>query len=735
MPNISSYEQFLASKRLMHRNHGRDVSASAIHGALYDFQRDTVCWALRKGRAAIWQTTGLGKTVQQLEWARQVGGLVLIVAPLAVAQQTVMEAQQRLGITARFVRSSDELDSHGIYTTNYEMLHAFIGVNFDGMVLDESSILASIDGKTRKLILEAFTDVPYRLSCTATPMPNDITELAGQAQFLGVMRREEMLATFFVHDETGWRLRGHAKRPFYRWLASWAIAMNNPADLGYDGSAFMLPPLEIREHVVETAWTRPDALFPGQLKGIADRADVRRQSISDRVRLVANLVNNTDEQVIVWTGLNDEVDACLKAIPDAVSVNGTDPLDQKIERILGFRDGRYRVMVSKPKVAGFGLNLQNCHRQVFMGLGDSWQQYYQAIRRCWRYRQQHPVIVDIVVTDHEVGIVENVKRKERESLELVNGMIEAAKEFTTMELRQTVTIEDYDTKDYEGDTWRVMQGDACERLQEIPDETIDLSVYSPPFINLYQYSATERDLGNSRDEAVFFEHFGFIIQQLLRVTKPGRVSCCHVSQVPAMLVRDGYIGLKDFRGKTIACFEDHGWIYHGEVCIWKNPQSQSIRTHSKGLAFTQLKKDSSWLRPGLADYVLVFRKPGENAVPIHPDIDNDTWIKWASPIWFDINETRTLDVQEARSGEDDKHICALQLDVIERCIRLWSNPGETVLSPFGGIGSEGAQAIRLGRRAILCELKPLYARTAARNCRRAEEDVSRQLHLFGNLAL
>jgi DNA modification methylase len=273
---------------------------------------------------------------------------------------------------------------------------------------------------------------------------------------------------------------------------------------------------------------------------------------------------------------------------------------------------------------------------------------------------------------------------------------------------------------YTGDGWSIVNGDCIEELAGMPSDAIDLSVYSPPFISLYTYTASERDIGNCATTDEFFAHIGFMIRGLLRATKPGRLTCVHVAQVPAMLGRDGYIGMKDFRGKTIQAYESDGWIYHGEVCIDKDPQAQAIRTKSKSLLFVQLRKDASWLRPALADYILVFRKPGENAVPIIPDLTNEDWIQWARPIWYGIRESDTLQVAEARDSDDERHICPLQLGTIERCIRLWSNPGELVFSPFTGIGSEGYEAIRLGRRFYGTELKPSYAQIAARNLRVAE---------------
>lgn len=280
-----------------------------------------------------------------------------------------------------------------------------------------------------------------------------------------------------------------------------------------------------------------------------------------------------------------------------------------------------------------------------------------------------------------------------------------------------------------GQNYALYNGDSSEVLQLLPSESIGLSIFSPPFSSLYTYSASERDLGNCQSEAEFFQHFGFITRELLRVVKPGRHACVHVQQIASQKVKDGVIGLKDFRGDVIRHFQSCDWIYHGEVCIDKCPQAQAIRTKSKALLFTQLHKDSSWLRPALADYILVFRKPGENAVPVVSDISNDEWIEWARPIWYGIRETDTLNVTEARSEEDERHIAPLQLGVVRRCVRLWSNRGETVLSPFAGIGSEGVESIRQGRRFVGVELKPEYFQTAARNLERVEHEM-RQGSLF-----
>lgn len=283
--------------------------------------------------------------------------------------------------------------------------------------------------------------------------------------------------------------------------------------------------------------------------------------------------------------------------------------------------------------------------------------------------------------------------------------------------------EPYVTDDAEGTDWRLMLGDSCERLGELPDESIDLSVYSPPFASLFTYSPSERDLGNSSSRAEFLEHYGFIIRENLRLTKPGRIACIHVQQLTTTKSTHGYSGLTDFRGDVIRAYVDNGWWFHGEVTVNKDPQAQAIRTKAHALTFATKNRDSAGTRPALADYLLLFRKPGDNEVPIKNDVTNDEWIEWAQPVWWDIKETNTLNVRVARDEADERHICPLQLDFIERCVRLWSNPGETVLSPFAGIGSEIYMARKLGRKGIGCELKPSYWQTAVDNLTALDESL------------
>lgn len=423
-----AYLDFLTSKRAVAPSVGIDVPEDDMSPWLFPFQRDLTRWALRKGRAAIFADTGLGKTRMQLEWARLVGVPTLILAPLSVARQTVAEAAM-LGVEVEYVRRQADVRTR-IVATNYEMVDHFDVSAFGAVVLDESSILKATEGVTRNKLIDMFAGTPYRLCCTATPAPNDIQEITNHSAFLGIMPRRDVLATFFKHDAddaraSGWRLKGHAREAFWRWLASWGMSLKHPSDLGYDIEGYDLPPLRILPAIVESDVVTPGRLFAMEPRGVTERAAVRKQTADARVAEALRLIEaEPGEAWIAWCGFNNEQDAIAKALGDrAVSVYGAQAPEEKAELLEAFIDTPGAVLVTKPTIAGFGMNFQHCARQVFVGIGDSYEQYYQAVRRSWRFGQTRAVEAHVVVSDIEQAVYENVLRKEREAQEMARELV------------------------------------------------------------------------------------------------------------------------------------------------------------------------------------------------------------------------------------------------------------------------------------------------------------------------
>lgn len=750
---VADYQEFLKTKKYKINPIGIDIQNNQIHEKLFSFQKDIVKWAVKKGRCAIFLDTGLGKTFIQLEWARILGKYSLIVAPLSVARQTIREGK-KINFSVNYVRSMEEI-KEGINITNYEIIENFDENKLDCIVLDESSILKSITGKTRQKLIDKFRNVKYRLCCTATPAPNDYIELGNHAEFLGICTRQEMLSMFFINanlehtlevngklyikkgsNKGGqeWRLKHHAEEAFFEWMTKWSITMLYPSDLGYSDEGFKLPQLKINPIFIKTKFNSQDTLFFDGLHGIGDRINVRQDTAKEKIDIIKDLVSANGTQWIVWCSLDTESTLAKNHLNNVREIKGTDDYEYKATSFEEFQDGRFKVLVTKPKIGGFGMNFQNAHNMVFFGLNDSWETYYQAVRRCWRFGQKKEVNVYVILSEFEREIFENIKRKDLQAQRLRLKMIEKLKDLEKGEVKgMEIEREEYKTDKVEGKKYIAHLGDSCEVMKTLKDNSVDLSVYSPPFMDLFVYSNSNRDIGNCRNAEEFYKHYEFIVQQVLRITKPGRLSCVHTSDIPAMANRDGYIGLKDFPGEVLRLHEKNGWIFVGRCFIQKNPQAQAIRVKSKSLLFVQLNKDSSHSRPALVDQILIFKKSGENAIPITPvknkEMDNEIWIKWAHGIWTDINETNTLRYYEARAKDDEKHVCPLQLETIERCIKLYSNPKETIFSPFMGIGSEIYTALRLNRKGIGIELKESYFKIALQNLKRIENDITSDLFL------
>ena len=760
------YEQFLETKRKSVIESGFDVNQ--LNENLFPFQEFIVKRALRAGKYAIFADTGLGKTIMQLSWANQVSihteSPVLILAPLAVTGQTIEEGRK---FRIQVERLKSDVFGRGIYISNYEQLSNINTDQFTGIVLDESSILKNYDGKYRSMLIDIFLRTPYKLACTATPSPNDPMELGNHAEFLDVMNYNEMLAMYFVNDtsDTGhWRLKGHAISRFYEFVSTWSIMLNKPGDIGYSNKGYDLPPLNINQVEVKTN-VPTGMLFGGMAVNATDFNRSLRETEKERIKEVVKLVDDIPEeqQIIIWCKQNQEAVNICKALSkyDTRNVQGSDSAEKKESDLLGFAHGDYKILVTKTSLASFGLNFQNCNNQIFASLDFSFEGTYQAMRRSWRFGQTKAVNVYMITTDRMINIPKVIKEKETQFKQMQKEMTEAVNK----NIKGEITTSIDNSEDVKTDQYHVMRGDCVQRSKELPDNSIDMMVFSPPFQDLFVYSNYVEDMGNVTSPDEFNQHFSYLVKELKRILKPGRLCAVHCMDLPTLKSRDGYIGIRRFSSQIADMFEAEGLFLHSEFTIWKDQLLAAVRTKALGLAHKQVTKDRSMIRMGLSDKVMVFKKSGENKIPIQPkrftsyvpmhqydefpktaegfnefwgydpeskygkeeQYSHLVWQRYASPVWMDIRQTNVLQYTTARDQHDEKHICPLQLDVIERLILLYSNEGETIFSPFGGIGSEGYQALRMGRKSISIELKGSYFDINVKNHRNAIEQNGQKI--------
>lgn len=721
------YEEFLETKIKTRKDSGFDCDA--MNEKMFPFQQWIVKRALKAGRYAIFADCGLGKTFMQLEWAHRVaehtGKPVLILAPLAVSGQTIQEGK-RWGIPIAHYG-----EGYAVSITNYDQLHnlpeEYIS-SLAGIVLDESSILKNFEGKLKGLVLERFANTPYKLACTATPSPNDPMEMGNHAEFLDVMSRNEMLAMYFVHDggdTAKWRLKGHAQKAFFQWIGTWAVMLNKPADIGFQMEGYNLPGLNLIERLVKTPKRQNGMLFNDAIVNATNFNDELRRTKEARLDLAASIVNDSEENFIIWIKQNEEGEYLRRLIPDAIEVKGSDSPEYKEEKLLGFANNEFRILITKAKIAQFGLNYQNCHNQIFASLDFSFESLYQAVRRSYRFGQEQPVNIHIIATDTMGNVIQSIKNKQHQFETMQKEMSDTINAAQI----QALSAGQIDHERIETDEYIIERGDCVQLIQNVPDEHIGFSVFSPPFAELYTYSSHVEDMGNSKDYQEFFTQFGFLIGEMYRVMKQGRNVAVHCMDLPTQKWKEGYIGLRDFSGMIIRAFEEVGFIYHSRVTIWKDPVTEMQRTKALGLLHKQVKKDSTMSRVGIPDYLLIFRKDGDRNDPVQCDIPVDVWQKYASPVWMDINYSDTLNFRDGREEQDEKHICPLQLPTIERAIHLYSNPGDVVFTPFMGIGSEVYQAVKMGRKGLGFELKESYFDLAARNVASAVAEKA-QMSLF-----
>ena len=739
------YEEFIKTKEKQVIDSG--FEPTELNQNLFDWQKEAVTIALRKGRFALFEDCGLGKTLQQLEWARQVvnhtQGEVLILAPLAVIEQTKAEAEKF------------DICLDGITITNYEQIHNLNPKSYTGVVLDESSILKSRDGKTSKHIIDVFRDTKYKLACTATPSPNDHMELGQHSEFLGAMTYLEMLAMFFVHDslETKkWRLRKHAIDDFWKYVCKWSLSLDNPCRIDPSQTGYDLPSIEYIEHVIPVPINDFEMFANAAVSATDLHKDLKRTRV-DRIKKTAELVNKSDDQWIVWTLGNEEAKLICKEIQDAVNVEGSDKPETKAKRLNGFARKDFRVLVTKTSIASFGMNYQQCHNMVFTSYDFKFEAFYQSVRRCYRFGQQSQVNVHLMIPESQQNVRQTILEKQGKHMELITEMSKYSQD-SDYKSKQNQSPKSQEV--IESNYWH-MNGDCVEKIKEVETNQADLIVFSPPFAELYVFSDSPNDMSNVTDYDQFKEHFSYLIPQLKRVLKPGRICSVHCMDLPTLKSRDGYIGLRRFSSMIADMFEENDMFLSSEFTVWKDPLLAAVRTKTIGLAHKQLLKDSTISRCGIADRVMCFKTKEENMVPVtktgftsyvpmhehdkfpttikgfnefwgykpesiytkEEQYSHHVWERYASPVWLDIRETDVLQASPARDKNDEKHIVPLQLPVIERIIALYSNEGETVLSPFGGIGSEGYQALKMGRKSISIELKPSYFNLNAKNHRDA----------------
>jgi DNA modification methylase len=742
----NKYQDFLKSKTKKIAEAGFEIEKVELNKNLFNFQSFIVHKSLKMGRYAIFADCGLGKTLMQLEWGFQVAKKtkrkVLLLAPLAVINQTKKEAK-------KFNINIDNID-----IINYEQLNNINEYVYSGVILDESSILKNFTGKYKKLIIEKFKQTPYKLACTATPSPNDLNEIGNHSEFLNILDAQDMRAKWFVRDEgmNNYRLKGHAKKDFYGWISSWATMITKPNDLGFKLNGYELPNLNYIEKTVKTNKKDNGLLFnEGHVNATSFNKELKLTTVK-RFEEVAKLVNNSNEQWIVWVNQNQEAKKALELIPDAVEVNGSEKPEYKSKKLLGFADNEFRVLVTKKKIAQFGLNYQNCNNQVFASLDFSFEGLYQAIRRSYRFGQKKEVNIYLITTDTMSNVIKTINRKQKQFLEMQNEM----NKFINGD--SFGLLDSYDFKEVKTDNYWLMKGDSCQEIKRIPDNSVDLIVYSPPFSSLFTYSNYIHDMGNNESHEDFFKQYKFLLEDLYRILKPGRLMVCHTKDLAVYKNSSGYTGLYDFTGDHHRAVEEIGFKYHSKVNIWTDPVLEMQRTKTQRLLYKQLRKDSSYTGVGLPEYCTIFRKwEGDESewTPVNnknqENFPLDTWQQWASPVWnveksdiehlyniekeykvqswMDIKRTDVLNNREGTSMGDEKHIAPLQLSVIRRCVQMWSNPGEKIFTPFLGIGSEVYESVKLNRYGIGIELKDSYFDVAVRNVNKAVES-NNQLALF-----
>jgi DNA modification methylase len=813
----------MAEKDKKDTGSGFEVPRESINPILFDMQIDIVLWCLKKGRVLVGLDCGFGKGPIQLEWLYQIhkreNRPVIMLAPPGVKTQFKAVEAPKFGYEVNIANEQSDI-VNGINITNYERLmkretievykkevyfkrfahchpveikrntvgeedehgrliekgtiqierFRFDPRQFVAIALDEASILKHYGAKTRERLTRFAESIPFRICATATPAPNDIYELGSYAEFLGIMRSRQIKAKYFIQDgntSTKFRLMKPAIEKWWEFVAGWAIIVMKPSDLGYSDEGYELPGLEEVKHILKDTTPSPGMLIPMPAKTLQDTERIKKKTVKERCKMVAEIANADNDHKLIFIRRNNEGILLNKLIPGSVEVAGRHSEEIKEKRLMGFAQGKYKILITKPKIGGFGLNLQeHCHRVISGNINYSNEEKYQYVRRVWRYGQVKDVKHDMITMDTEGDILYKLDQKEKGTQDMIK---EVVKRMDIHDLNRSGRVKKdksgYEEAEHFSEYWKLYLGDSCTRVLELEDQSLDTIMTSVPFPAMYAYTNFDQDIGNYETAEELCEHLKYVFARLLPKMKPGAISHIHIAQGVAFQNRHGYQGLWDFRGPLVKMMQEVGWEFYSEITIEKDPQTQAARNHSHPLMQKTVFTDAAALGASVPDYLILFKAPGEKekvtALLSDPAIQGkynspdgwitmDMWINWASNVWLmhrkgmkwweGINVTKVLGallnnktgerngfgIRAARDEEDEKHLCELQLDIIERCVAIHTKPGDLVCDPFNGIASVGFQSLLMGRRYVGFELKKSYWLTAIKNLEYCEHKIKQQ---------
>lgn len=808
--NNTSYIDFLKSKVITAPEAGIKISEDEINPVLKPHQRDSVLWALNGGRRALFEAFGLGKTIQQLEWCRLLikheGGQALIVCPLGVKQEFYKDASEKLNEKIEYVTSMKDIKtaSERILITNYERVRDgdIDPLHFTCTSLDEASVLRSFGSKTYQTFLDKFQGVRYKLVATATPSPNRYKELIHYAGYLEIMDTGQALTRFFQRDSTKANhltLYPHKEKEFWLWVSTWALFLQKPSDLGYSDEGYDLPPMDIKYHMLRDQIREAEYEKDGQEKlikdfavGLSDAAREKRDSISERLTEVKKIINESPgDHFIIWHDLEAERHAIKKEIPECKEIFGSQEMGIREKTTIDFSEGRIRILATKKELSGSGCNFQRfCHRQIFMGIDYEFNDFIQAIHRCYRFLQKDPVVIDIIYMESEQEILKVLKDKWKQYDELTKKMSEIIRKYglskadAIQEMRRSIGVKETVTK---GNNYMAIHGDCVEETRKLKENSIDMIITSIPFGNHYEYCESYNDFGHNENTDKFFKQMDYLSPNLINVLKPGRVFACHVKDriLFGNTTGTGMPTVEPFHALTILHYMKHGFQFFGMITVVTDVVRENNQTYRLG--WTEQCKDGTKMGVGCPEYILLFRKLPTDLGNAYADVpvtkskadytraqwqidahaywrssgdrlmtpeelkgvqvsdlqkvyrkysrehvyDYGEHVKlaeqldkkgklpasfmvvapgsWSPEVWDDVNRMGTLNTEQSRKRKQ-MHLCPLQFDIVDRLINRYTNTGETILDPFGGLMTVPLRAMKLDRKGIGIELNADYYR-------------------------